>query len=183
MDANRRFYRLIQIFAAAWALSVAVFWLFCRDPQMAMLHVIVVQYLFLPVLTLLLSFFLGRETVHPTGRVCAAGLLRRISAVPSAHSVPAGISPLRRRRAAGPVRYPCDSVPFCSRTADRRGVKKETFDLTLPKVLHHSPPTIGLVICPGKNTPEALARNPRRRRGTAPAAIFANPGPSGPAGI
>ena len=61
MDANRRFYRLIQIFAAAWALSVAVFWLFCRDPQMAMLHVIVVQYLFLPVLTLLLSFFLGRE--------------------------------------------------------------------------------------------------------------------------
>ena len=41
MDANCRFYRLIRIFAAAWALSVAVFWLFCRDPQMAMLHVIV----------------------------------------------------------------------------------------------------------------------------------------------
>ena len=61
MDANRRFYRLIRIFAAAWALSVAVFWLFCRDPQMAMLHVIVVQYLFLPALTVLLSFFLGRE--------------------------------------------------------------------------------------------------------------------------
>lgn len=61
MDANRRFYRLIRIFAAALVLSVAVFWLFCRDPQMAMLHVIVVQYLFLPVLTLLLSFFLGRE--------------------------------------------------------------------------------------------------------------------------
>lgn len=61
MDANCRFYRLIRIFAAAWALSVAVFWLFCRDPQMAMLHVIVVQYLFLPVLILLLSFFLGRE--------------------------------------------------------------------------------------------------------------------------
>ncbi len=63
MDANRRFYRLIQIFAAAWALSVTVFWFFCRDPQMAMLHVIVVQYLFLPVLTLLLSFFLGREAL------------------------------------------------------------------------------------------------------------------------
>ena len=63
MDANRRFYRLIQIFAAVWALSVAVFWLFCRDPQMAMLHVIVVQYLFLPALTLLLSFFLGREAL------------------------------------------------------------------------------------------------------------------------
>lgn len=61
MDANRRFYQLIRIFAAAWALSVAVFWLFCRDPQMAMLYVIMVQYLFLPVLTLLLSFFLGRE--------------------------------------------------------------------------------------------------------------------------
>lgn len=61
MDANRRFYQLIRIFAAAWALSVAVFWLFCRDPQMAMLHVIVVQYLFLPALTVLLSFFLGRE--------------------------------------------------------------------------------------------------------------------------
>ena len=63
MDANCRFYQLIRIFAAAWALSVAVFWLFCRDPQMAMLHVIVVQYLFLPVLTLLLSFFLGREAL------------------------------------------------------------------------------------------------------------------------
>ena len=63
MDANRRFYRLIQIFAAVWALSVAVFWLFCRDPQMAMLHVIVVQYLFLPALTVLLSFFLGREAL------------------------------------------------------------------------------------------------------------------------
>ena len=63
MDANRRFYRLIQIFAAVWGLSVAVFWLFCRAPQMAKLHVIVVQYLFLPVLTLLLSFFLGREAL------------------------------------------------------------------------------------------------------------------------
>ena len=61
MDANRRFYRLIRVYAVAWGLSVAVFWLFCRAPQMAMLHVIVVQYLFLPVLILLLSFFLGRE--------------------------------------------------------------------------------------------------------------------------
>ena len=63
MDANRRFYRLIRFYVAAWVLSVAVFWLFCRDPQMAMLHVIVVQYLFLPVLTVLLSFFLGREAL------------------------------------------------------------------------------------------------------------------------
>lgn len=63
MDANCRFYQLIRIFATAWALSVAVFWLFCRDPQMAMLHVIVVQYLFLPALTVLLSFFLGREAL------------------------------------------------------------------------------------------------------------------------
>ncbi len=63
MDANCRFYQLIRIFAEAWALSVAVFWLFCRDPQMAMLHVIVVQYLFLPALTVLLSFFLGREAL------------------------------------------------------------------------------------------------------------------------
>ena len=63
MDANRRFYRLIRFYAAVWVLSLAVFWLFCRDPQMAMLHVIVVQYLFLPVLTVLLSFFLGREAL------------------------------------------------------------------------------------------------------------------------
>ena len=63
MDANCRFYQLIRIFAEAWALSVSVFWLFCRDPQMAMLHVIVVQYLFLPALTVLLSFFLGREAL------------------------------------------------------------------------------------------------------------------------
>ena len=63
MDANCRFYQLIRIFAEAWALSVAVFWLFCRDPPMALLHVIVVQYLFLPALTVLLSFFLGREAL------------------------------------------------------------------------------------------------------------------------
>ena len=63
MDANRRFYQLIRFYVAAWVLSVAVFWLFCRDPQMAMLHVIVVQYLFLPALTVLLSFFLGREAL------------------------------------------------------------------------------------------------------------------------
>ena len=84
MDANCRFYRLIQIFAAAWALSVAVFWLFCRDPQMAMLHVIVVQYLFLTALTLFLSFFLGREalSIPQTGCVLlgfsAAYLLCRL---------------------------------------------------------------------------------------------------------
>ena len=84
MDANRRFYQLSRIFAAAWALSVAVFWLFCRDPQMAMLHVIVVQYLFLTALTLFLSFFLGREalSIPQTGCVLlgfsAAYLLCRL---------------------------------------------------------------------------------------------------------
>lgn len=88
MDANCRFYQLIRIFAAAWALSVAVFWLFCRDPQMAMLHVIVVQYLFLPALTLLLSFFLGREalSIPQAGYVLlgfsAAYLLCRLLTLP-----------------------------------------------------------------------------------------------------
>ena len=43
--------------------------------------------------------------------------------------------------------------------------------------------TIGPAICPGKNAPGALARKPRRRHRTAPAEIFANPGPSGPVGI
>ena len=71
MDANRRFYRLIRFYVAAWVLSVAVFWLFFRDPQMAMLHVIVVQYLFLPVLTVLLSFFLGREALSIPQAGCA----------------------------------------------------------------------------------------------------------------
>ena len=75
-----------------------------------------------------------RGTVHPTGRVCAAGLLRRISAVPSAHPVPAGISPLWRRRAAGPVRYPCDSVPFCRWAVGRYGIEEEAFFLTFPKI-------------------------------------------------
>lgn len=71
MDANRRFYRLIRFYAVVWVLSVAVFWLFCRDPQMAMLHVLVVQYLFLPVLTVLLSFFLGREALSIRQIGCA----------------------------------------------------------------------------------------------------------------
>ena len=63
MDANRRFYRLIRFYVAAWVLSVAVFWLFCRDPKLAVLHVIVVPFLFLPVLPVLLLFFLGREAL------------------------------------------------------------------------------------------------------------------------
>ncbi len=140
MDVDRCFYQLIRIFAAAWVLSVAVFWLFCRDPQMAMLHVIVVQYLFLPVLTLLLSFFLGREGLSIPQAGCvllgfsAAYLLCRLLTLSLLEYLLSGGAalPLWRRRAAGPVRYPCDSVPFCRWASDRRGVKKETFDLTLP---------------------------------------------------
>ena len=80
MEANCRFYRLIRFYAAAWVLSVAVFWLFCRELQMAMLHVIVVQYLFLPVLAVLLSFFLGREICIGCGLLgfSAAYLLCRL---------------------------------------------------------------------------------------------------------
>ena len=80
-------------------------------------------------------------------------------------------------------RFQEDQVRFAScRGFDQRELPPNTFDLTFPKVLHHSSLTIGLVICPGANAPGALARKPRRRRGTAPAAIFASPGPSGPAG-
>jgi len=113
VDVNRRFYQLIRIFAAAWALSVAVFWLFCRDPQMAMLHVIVVQYLFLPVLTLLLSFFLGREGLSIPQAGCvllgfsAAYLLCRLLTLSLLEYLLSG-------GAALPVRYDILAILFLS---------------------------------------------------------------------
>ena len=184
MDANRRFYRLIRFYAAAWVLSCGGVLALLQRPADgdAPCHsgaVPVPAGAHPPPVV-----FPGqRGTVHPTGRVCAAGLLRRISAVPSAHPVPAGISPLRRpprcRACTISLRF-CSFLPSGCWSVRRQ---KRNISLDVPQKLHHSSLTIGLVICPGKNAPGALARKPRRRHGTAPAAIFANPGPSGPVGI
>ncbi len=66
MRTNRRIRNIIGVYSLIWLLSIATFWAFCRDPQMAMLHVIVVQYILLPIITLLLSILIGKE--HPSKR-------------------------------------------------------------------------------------------------------------------
>ena len=183
MDVNRRFYQLIRIFAAAWVLSVAVFWLFCRDPQMAMLHVIVVQYLFLPALTVLLSFSWAERDCpsHRPDMCCWASPPHICCAVCSpcpCWNISSLAAP-RCRAGTISLRF-CSFLPLgCWSVWYRR----RSIFLDVPQKLHHISLTIGPAICPGKNAPGALARNPRRRHRTAPAEIFANPGPSGPAGI
>lgn len=61
MRTNRRIRNIIGVYSLIWILSIATFWLFCRDPQMAMLHVIVVQYILLPTVTLIISILIGKE--------------------------------------------------------------------------------------------------------------------------
>ena len=61
MKTNRRIRNIIGAYSMIWILSIATFWVFCRDPQMAMLHIIVVQYILLPIVTLIISILIGKE--------------------------------------------------------------------------------------------------------------------------
>lgn len=61
MKTNRRIRNIIGVYSMIWILSIATFWVFCRDPQMAMLHIIVVQYILLPIVTLIISILIGKE--------------------------------------------------------------------------------------------------------------------------
>ena len=56
MKANRHLRIAVGLYGIIWALSAITFWLFYKNSQMAMLHVIVVQY----VVTLISSIFVGR---------------------------------------------------------------------------------------------------------------------------
>lgn len=60
MKANRHLRIAVGLYGIIWVLSVITFWLFYKNSQMAMLHVIVVQYVVMPVVTLISSIFVGR---------------------------------------------------------------------------------------------------------------------------
>ena len=66
---NHRFRMTISIYCVVWLLSLIAFWIFCRAPQMAMFHVIVVQYIILPTVSFILSVFIGRGHL-PIRYVC-----------------------------------------------------------------------------------------------------------------
>lgn len=57
---NHQFRMVISIYCIVWLLALITFWIFCREPQMAMFHVIIVQYIILPIVTFILSVFMGR---------------------------------------------------------------------------------------------------------------------------
>ena len=61
MRTNRRIRNTIGVYSLIWILAIATFWIFCRESQMAMLHVIVVQYILLPTVTLIVSILIGKE--------------------------------------------------------------------------------------------------------------------------
>ena len=60
MKANRHLRIAVGLYGIIWVLSAITFWLFYKNSQMAMLHVIVVQYVVMPVVTLISSIFVGR---------------------------------------------------------------------------------------------------------------------------
>ena len=74
MKANRHLRIAVGLYGIIWVLSAITFWLFYKNSQMAMLHVIVVQYVVMPVVTLISSIFVGRAHL-PTKYVCVAYLL------------------------------------------------------------------------------------------------------------
>ena len=63
MKANRHLRIAVGLYGIIWVLSAITFWLFYKNSQMAMLHVIVVQYVVMPVVTLISSIFVGRENM------------------------------------------------------------------------------------------------------------------------
>lgn len=68
MKANRHLRIAVGLYGIIWVLSAITFWLFYKNSQMAMLHVIVVQYVVMPVVTLISSIFVGRA--HLPTKIC-----------------------------------------------------------------------------------------------------------------
>ena len=61
MKANRHLRIAVGLYGIIWVLSAITFWLFYKNSQMAMLHVIVVQYVVMPVVTLISSIFVAER--------------------------------------------------------------------------------------------------------------------------
>lgn len=60
MKANRHLRIAVWLYSIIWVVAAVTFWLFYKNSQMAMLHVIVVQYVVIPIITLVSSVFVGK---------------------------------------------------------------------------------------------------------------------------
>ena len=60
MKANRHLRIAVGLYGIIWAMAVITFWLFYKNSQMAMLHVVVVQYVVMPVVPFISSIFVGK---------------------------------------------------------------------------------------------------------------------------
>lgn len=52
---------IVKVYGAIWALLVIAYWPFYQDSQMSLLNIIIGQYVILPILTFILSVFIGKE--------------------------------------------------------------------------------------------------------------------------
>ena len=52
---------MVKVYGIIWVLIAIVFWLFYQNPQMSLLNIIIGQYVILPILTFILSVFIGKE--------------------------------------------------------------------------------------------------------------------------
>lgn len=57
---NRHLF-IVKAYGAIWALIVIAFWSFYQNSQMALFNIIIGQYVILPILTFILSIFIGKE--------------------------------------------------------------------------------------------------------------------------
>lgn len=51
----------VKVYGAIWAFIVIAFWPFYQDSQMSLFNIIIGQYVILPILTFVLSIFIGKE--------------------------------------------------------------------------------------------------------------------------
>lgn len=66
---KQRLIRLAKLYGVLWVLTVASFWPFYRNSQMALFHIILIQYIAFPALTVLLSILIGKEPL-PVKYLC-----------------------------------------------------------------------------------------------------------------
>ena len=66
---KQRLTRLAKLYGVLWVLTTASFWPFYQNSQMALFHIILIQYSAFPAVTFLLSILIGREPL-PVRYLC-----------------------------------------------------------------------------------------------------------------
>lgn len=52
---------IFKVYGATWGLTVLTFWLFYQNSQMSLFNIIAGQYVILPIVTFILSIFIGKK--------------------------------------------------------------------------------------------------------------------------